>query len=50
MQEEGNEPEEDECEELEGRGRSNPKALPGDEMHGWGEAKMEMEPQRQLRE
>ena len=45
-QEKGNEPKEDECEEVEGQGESNPEALPGDQMHGWGEAEMEMEPQR----
>ena len=44
MQEEGDEPEEDECEEVEEWGESNPKVPPGDETCGWGEAKMEMEP------
>ena len=46
-QEDGDEPEEDECEEVEGWGESNPEVPPGDEMHGWGEAETEMEPQRQ---
>ena len=35
---------EDEHEEVEGQGESNPEAPPGDEMRRWGEAKPEMEP------
>ena len=46
MQEEGDNPKEDEHKEVEGCGKSNPEAPPGDEMHRWGEAKQEMEPQR----
>ena len=38
--------EDNEREEVEGRGESNPEAPPGDEMHGWGEAEPEMELQR----
>ena len=49
-QEEGDKPEEDECEEVEGWGESNPEALPGDKMHGQGEAEPEMEPQRRSQE
>ena len=44
MQEEGDEPKEDEHKEVEGWGKSNPEAPPGDETCGWGEAKPEMEP------
>ena len=46
MQEEGDEPKEDECKEVEGRGESNPEAPPGDEMRGWGKAEPEREPRR----
>ena len=48
MQDEGDKPEEDEPKEVEGQGESNPKAPPGDEMRGWGEAEPEMELQRRL--
>ena len=34
--------EDNECEEVEGWGKSNPEAPPGNETHGWGEAKPEM--------
>ena len=50
MQEEGDEPKEDEREEVEGWGESNLRAPPGDEMSRWGEAKPEMEPQRRSQE
>ena len=50
MQEEGDEPKEDEHEEVEGWGVSNPKAPPGDEMCRRGEAEPEMEPQRRSQE
>ena len=38
MQEEGDEPEEDEHEKVEGWGKSNPKVPPSDETHGQGKA------------